>query len=226
MLREYIARSFKEHIYAIMLENLEIYPCKKNKEEYALIIEGGASPTAYLFHILNLVDIIPVEKGGDDGAQEASQKLGITIYERLPILEKLKAILDIVCLIILVRHIELTRGGEYIELTFLLDMGAQPKKIKFLWNKEIPISKIKRKHTQIITTLSIDVLNLGIRPHLTTWQAKFRRWYTIAEKKAPNESPQEIQKRYEYYDELADDMKLVNERLIVYRDKLRELVMN
>jgi len=145
MLREYIARSFKEHIYAIMLENLEIYPCKKNKEEYALIIEGGASPTAYLFHILNLVDIIPVEKGGDDGAQEASQKLGITIYERLPILEKLKAILDIVCLIILVRHIELTRGGEYIELTFLLDMGAQPKKIKFLWNKEIPISTMVKE---------------------------------------------------------------------------------
>ena len=92
--------------------------------------------------------------------------------------------------------------------------------------KEIPISKIKRKHTQVITNLSIDVLNLGIRPHLTTWQAKFRRWYTSAEKAAPDETPQEIQKQYPHYDDLIADMKLVNERLIVYRDKLRELVMN
>ena len=43
--------------------------------------------------------------------------------------------------------------------------------------KEIPASKLRRKDTQRIVNLSIDVLNHGIRPHLTEWQARFRRWY-------------------------------------------------
>ena len=145
MLREYIARHFTQHIYALLLEDLEIYRCRKNRKDYALIIEGGDFPVAYLFHQLNLTNIIFIEKGGDEGAKEAGQKLDITIHEKLPILEKLKALIDIVCLTIILRHKELTRCGEYIELTFLLDMGAEPNKIKFLWNKNIPISTMVKE---------------------------------------------------------------------------------
>lgn len=91
--------------------------------------------------------------------------------------------------------------------------------------KDVPISKMKRKHTQDITNLSIDVLNVGIRPHLTLWQAKFRRWYAHAEAQHVEATPQEIQRLYPQYDELVADMKHVNDQLIVYRDKLHELVM-
>ena len=43
--------------------------------------------------------------------------------------------------------------------------------------KDVPVSKLRRKDTERIIALSIDVLNTGIRPHLTKWQARFRRWY-------------------------------------------------
>jgi hypothetical protein len=43
--------------------------------------------------------------------------------------------------------------------------------------KSIPISQVKRGGTQAIIKLSIVVLNEGLRPHLTRWQARYRAWY-------------------------------------------------
>ena len=93
--------------------------------------------------------------------------------------------------------------------------------------KEIPASKIKRKDTERIVNLSIDVLNRGIRPHLTEWQARFRRWYENELLKPDNESctPQEIQKKYPNYMELTGDMVEVNQRLIKYRKAMYSLVV-
>lgn len=38
--------------------------------------------------------------------------------------------------------------------------------------KGIPASKLRREDTQKIVELSFDVLNEGLRPHLTMWQAR------------------------------------------------------
>ena len=46
--------------------------------------------------------------------------------------------------------------------------------------KELPATRFRRKDTERIIRLSIDVLNSGVRPHLTRWQARFRRWYEKA----------------------------------------------
>jgi hypothetical protein len=43
--------------------------------------------------------------------------------------------------------------------------------------KSIPVNKVRHDSTQKIIRLSIEVLNEGLRPHLTMWQARFRRWY-------------------------------------------------
>jgi hypothetical protein len=43
--------------------------------------------------------------------------------------------------------------------------------------KSISATQIKRSSTQAIVKLSIEVLNEGLRPHLTQWQARFRHWY-------------------------------------------------
>ncbi|MCT6721704.1 hypothetical protein, partial [Acidovorax sp. K2F] len=43
--------------------------------------------------------------------------------------------------------------------------------------KDVPVSKFRRKETEEIVRMSIGVLNDGLRPHLTKWQARFRRWY-------------------------------------------------
>ena len=57
----------------------------------------------------------------------------------------------------------------------------------------------KDKNVEKLEDILIKTLNEGLRPHLTKWQAKFRRWYDIELKKEENNKvpPQEIQKRYE-----------------------------
>ena len=91
--------------------------------------------------------------------------------------------------------------------------------------KDIPVSKMQRADTRKIVGLSIAILNEGLRPHLTTWHARFRRWY---EKAADAEdyvvAPQEIQTKYPRYDELTKDMAEVNERLMKYRETMRKIV--
>ena len=93
--------------------------------------------------------------------------------------------------------------------------------------KTIPVQKVRNASTQKVIRLSIEVLNEGLRPHLTQWQARFRRWYEHElEKKIEDEvvAPQEIQTKFPQWDELVDDMEKVNRRLIHYRIRMNELV--
>lgn len=70
----------------------------------------------------------------------------------------------------------------------------------------------------------VEVLNLGLRPHLTEYQAKFRKWYSSELDKNPNLSPQEIQKQYPEYEKLITSMKEVNKLLIQYAEQLNNLI--
>jgi len=94
--------------------------------------------------------------------------------------------------------------------------------------KSIPVNKVKSASTQAIINMSIEVLNEGLRPHLTQWQARFRRWYEHQLDKKDGDvvvDPQDIQKQFPKYAELRLDMERVNQNLIRYRAKMRELVM-
>jgi len=92
--------------------------------------------------------------------------------------------------------------------------------------KDIPVNKVKKTSTRQIITLSIGVLNEGLRPHLTTWQARFRRWYDLQLKDAKDDiDPQSLQAKYPKFDELKVDLEIVNRRLIAYRERMRELVL-
>lgn len=92
--------------------------------------------------------------------------------------------------------------------------------------KDVPVSKLRRKDTERIIALSIDVLNTGIRPHLTKWQARFRRWYEFQLAKDENADfhPQDIQKEFPDYNALQEDILTVNKNLIGYRKKMYQLV--
>jgi hypothetical protein len=94
--------------------------------------------------------------------------------------------------------------------------------------KDVPVRKYQRDSTAKIIRLSIEVLNEGLRPHLTKWQARFRRWYEHAAKKEDfgNTAPQDIQQQFPAFKELTSDLKLVNERLIAYRNRMHELISN
>ena len=71
--------------------------------------------------------------------------------------------------------------------------------------------------------LLIAVLNGGLRPHLTKWQARFRRWYDEAVRSHPNESPQSVQRLYPEYVTLVQSLRDANRVLIQLSSDLRVL---
>ena len=92
--------------------------------------------------------------------------------------------------------------------------------------KNIPIAKVRKAEGTIsLVKVAIDVLNEGLRPHLTLWQARFTRWYQHESEKSENASmaPQQLQKKFPNYDELIRDMEKVNINLIKYRETLRRI---
>lgn len=92
--------------------------------------------------------------------------------------------------------------------------------------KDMPASKMKRKDTEKIISLSINILNKGLRPHLTKWQARFRRWYDLQIQKDDHAElhPQEIQSKFPAYDELTEEIIIVNRKLMAYRKMMYDLV--
>jgi hypothetical protein len=92
--------------------------------------------------------------------------------------------------------------------------------------KDVPVRKYQRDSTAKIIGLSIEVLNEGLRPHLTKWQARFRRWYerSASHTDFGTTDPQDIQRKFPAFDELAADLKLVNARLVAYRTRMHELI--
>jgi len=146
-IREHIARSFHEHVYGMLLERLEMYDCVRDGQPHVLMVECGEEPAAYLFTPTGqLLDAIPLESTGPEGAGEAARKLGLELRFRLPVLEELSALAHFPDLLtMVVRHRELTRCGEYIELVFLLTQGVEPRRVVFLWNVNVPISTMLRE---------------------------------------------------------------------------------
>jgi hypothetical protein len=93
---------------------------------------------------------------------------------------------------------------------------------------DIPVEKLKgREKDDIIALvgLSTSLLNECLRPHLTTWQAKFRRWYEEEEKEYPSMAPQAIQEKYEHYEELVKDLERANKQVRVLAHELKKLVI-
>ncbi|MBM7605999.1 hypothetical protein JOC75_004027 [Metabacillus crassostreae] len=89
---------------------------------------------------------------------------------------------------------------------------------------ELPASEIQgNENAQEIVRLSLDVLNKGMRPHLTKWQGKYRKWYEIEVQKEENQhlTPQELQRKYKYYGEMVDEIKIVNKELNEYANQLK-----
>jgi hypothetical protein len=93
--------------------------------------------------------------------------------------------------------------------------------------KGIPVSRMRRDSTRKVVHLSIELLNEGLRPHLTRWQARFRRWYDQQLQRSENDTlaPQDIQQKYEHFSELERDLLTLNKKLMAYRTKMYELVI-
>lgn len=77
--------------------------------------------------------------------------------------------------------------------------------------------------TKEIIRIATESLNLGLRPHLTRWQARFRNWYAQQSDALRTKTPQEVQRSYPDYDLLMSDMQKVNQNLIQYASELKKL---
>jgi hypothetical protein len=77
--------------------------------------------------------------------------------------------------------------------------------------------------TQLVKLLT-DILNKGLRPHLTEYQAKFRKWYNEQLENDNSLSPQEIQTNYTDFIPLMNSMKEVNINLIDYSKQLKKII--
>lgn len=90
--------------------------------------------------------------------------------------------------------------------------------------RDIPPKLLKGNSSLVYVTEAI--LNKGLRPHLTHWQAAFRCWYAQALELEENKgrTPQEIQRDYPQYEELVADLKRTNDILIKYRDELARII--
>lgn len=76
--------------------------------------------------------------------------------------------------------------------------------------------------------MTTDILNKGLRPHLTQYQTKFRKWYIEELNKQENigKSPQEIQRNFPEYVNLIESMKQVNILLRDYAEQLNKFILN
>jgi hypothetical protein len=89
--------------------------------------------------------------------------------------------------------------------------------------KSIPGSfLLSSPSTRKLSSLTIEILNIGLRPHLTTYQADFKQWYkSELTKQIQNQSsPQVIQKQYPHYNALVADMAVVNSTMKEYAREL------
>lgn len=89
--------------------------------------------------------------------------------------------------------------------------------------KELPVTKLQQ--SQKLIEITETILNKYMRPHLTKYQAKFRRWYANAcvEKENSLLSPQEIQSKYPYFDELTEDLQKTINLIKVYKNTLETI---
>jgi len=89
----------------------------------------------------------------------------------------------------------------------------------------IPGHLVRTEHsTQELVRIATDTLNLGLRPHLTRWQARFRSWCDQHAEDLKTKTPQELQCEFPEYEALMADLRRVNEQMIQYATELQKIV--
>ncbi len=122
------------------------------------------------------------------------------------------------------RKIGLMFEPEYDVLTEVYDSWYAFFSISRELLKEIPAERLQ--YSSQLITLTENVLNKGLRPHLTMWQAKYRKWYASNEEKYDEKTPQEIQKKFPQYEELEKDLIETNKRMIEYKELMEKIAFN
>lgn len=170
-------------------------------------------------------EVVPVEMSFKVGGASSKYKI-IRNYQNIEIAHKL--------------YIELVTRKAAIEIDEKYDVISE---VYNSWYSLFQITRGELKNftgdllngnskSKELIRLATDILNEGLRPHLTEFQAEFRKWYNerLEEEKdkevSERKSPQKIQKEYSDYANLISSMKDVNRILIDYADKLDDFLKN
>jgi hypothetical protein len=128
-----------EHIVPLLLEDVELYRCWRPPETEIIVERFDSRATVMLLEHGVLTDVWDIDAETLEDIDLELRRMG---YEcvRLPVMVKLQLLANVSFLVFLLRHMELTRGGEYIELAFLLGKRLDPCKVYFLLRQGIEVS--------------------------------------------------------------------------------------
>ena len=119
------------------------------------------------------------------------------------------------------RKIGIKFNEEFDVINEVYDSWYEAFKVIRLLLEEIPVDKIN--NAKGLIELTTKVLNEGLRPHLTLWQAKYRSWYNNLDVDK-NLSPQDIQRNFPEYTLLVSDLKKTNDIIIKYAIELKRII--
>ena len=135
-------------VYAFILESLTVYELSNNS---VLFLEniGERLFTAYFLVNGVLEDIIELKGELNDVLLQVENRYGVRVRRKVRELDKLRLLADYpYSLLIFLREKELTRGGEYIELAYLVSRLRPEEVYKRAWffkREGIPISTMVKE---------------------------------------------------------------------------------
>ncbi len=172
-LKEEIARSFSaENVYALLLDTVEAY--FTNTVEVMTEQYDEDKATLFIFQENQLTEVLDIklEKSLDAAVYDTLKKAyDVTKLDRYPVFQKLDFLMRFAKIILMIRHKEETRGGEYLELMHAIFRGHAEKIWFFKRNGLEPSamlmeyldkSKIKMrtyKNKQDLAEATIRILN-------------------------------------------------------------------
>ena len=145
--REHVAERVPGDVYALILDEVELFEARdSNGKPATILVELGDEPAAMIVKGAAIQDYMPLHPA-ESMRNIASQieQYEYTLTRKLRVLEKLDSLAKSAEAVIVVRHREETRCGEYIELTFLLDRGLNPRKVYMLWRNGLKLSTMVKE---------------------------------------------------------------------------------
>lgn len=153
-LKERLSRglvSLEETVLVLLLEDVEIYKAEAEGNEMTVIAERyDDRASLFIFSGSSIIDATDLSIANDIDTTTKDYLVtnhGARTLMKLPLLEKLRHLSFSTSLVFLVRHHSLTRGGEYIELVYLLGSEGRmdPSKMYFFKREGIDLSEMVRE---------------------------------------------------------------------------------
>lgn len=151
-LKEEVVKTYagtEYRVYAFLLEKLEIYDLEDNHVLFLKEINEEEYTICFINPKGILEDIREFKGNKERVLKEVERLYGKRVKYKVRELDKLKRLIDYpLSIVITLREVELTRGGEYIELAYLVSRIKPeeiPKRVWFFKREGIPISTMVKE---------------------------------------------------------------------------------